>query len=138
MSEIILLADTNGQVNVIGSAYRVDRWFNAGEDFSISIHYHNLKGRIYLEATLADQPTEDDWFPLWLSASAPYLEFPKNMAKPTGSPGYYGDTGVDAFTFEGNFAWVRARLDRNYVFPVPVAHDDIAAFGVITKIVLKR
>ena len=71
------MADTNKQLNVTSDPLRVDNGINDGIH-TVSIHMINFTGRVYIQATLADDPTEDDWFDIWLHAEAPYAEYPYN------------------------------------------------------------
>jgi len=48
------------------------------------------------------------------------------------------ETSTTAHTFEGNFLYVRARLDREYIFPQPDDQFSIAALGTVKKIMLNH
>ena len=84
---------------------------------TIAVTFANFKGRIQIEATLDLNPTEADWFPIWLTNTAPYKEF--NTPK----------TGTEAFTFQGNFVLVRFRKEREYL-------NTTSPVGDITKVML--
>ena len=73
---------------------------------------NNLTGRVYIEASLATNPKESNWFALNLSGVQPYVQYPINPMQPTGG---FGDTGIDSYTFQGQFIWLRIRLDRSYL-----------------------
>lgn len=62
------------------------------------------EGRVYIEATMESQPT--GWFVIPVD-DEDYIEFP-NAADDI--------SGVQTFTipFDGNFTWLRSRLDRSY------------------------
>lgn len=140
---ITILTDTNGKWEVTGEKFRADGWFGSTDGLhTVSIHVRNLRGRVFVEASLANEPTEDDWFPIWLSQLEPYIEYPKNAAKPTGSItsdyGDAGDTTVSAFAFQANIAWIRTRLSRDYLGHPPSNEEDIARYGVIEKVLLSH
>jgi hypothetical protein len=125
-ASIYLLADTNGKLSVTGNAVRGDGFYGFPEGtHTVSISMQNFVGRVWIEAALASQPTDTDWFSINLTLDAPYLEFDN-------------ETSTRAYTFEGNFTFIRARLDRSYIFPVPETSDEIASFGVIRKILLNH
>jgi hypothetical protein len=54
---------------------------------------------------------------------------------PTGTT---GDTGVDAFTFQGNFLFLRAKIDKTYIVPYPSTPSEQALLGSIRKILLNH
>lgn len=126
-----LLNDTSGQLNVVGPAVKADGFYGFSDGLhTISVKLDNFTGRFFIEATLELHPTESDWFPVMLSSAHPYVEYPVNPHMPSGSR---GDTGVDAFVIEGNFVFVRARINRDYVVPVPITPDDLAELGSVTQ-----
>ena len=136
MSALVMMGDSEGEYNFTGDEIRADEWFGTtGGYFTVAIHIHNLRGRVYVEASLAEEPTENDWFSIWLTPTTSYVQYPRDLSDPTGST---GDTGVEAYNFEGNFTWLRTRLDRSYMTPEPESDEAIAAFGVVQKILLNR
>jgi len=135
-TSIIMLGDTNGQFEVTGNKIRGDGFYGLTEgNHTISIHLNNFTGRIWLEGTLADDPrnddcslqfdTDTDWFPIYLTTVLPYLEFEQ-------------ETSSNAYTFQGNFVWLRIRLDRSYIQPEPDNQSDLAQLGVIRKVLLNH
>lgn len=129
-----LLGNTSGELNVVGPAVKGDGFYGFSDGLhTISAKLDDFVGRLYIEATLELHPTEDDWFPIMLSSNNPYIEYPINPNMPTGT---HGDTGVDSFVIEGNFVFVRARIDKNYVVPTPITPEDIANLGSITQILM--
>jgi hypothetical protein len=125
-ASIYLLTDTYGKLSVTGPAVRADSFYGFPEGtHTVSFSMQNFIGRIWLEAALAAEPTDEDWFPISLTIDAPYLEFDN-------------ETSTKAYTFEGNFTFLRARLDRSYVYPIPETNDEIASFGVIRKALLNH
>ncbi len=125
-----LLGDTSGQLNMVGPAVKGDGFYGFSDGLhTISVKLDNFTGRFFIEATLSLHPTEDDWFPVMLTSMHPYVEYPINPNMPTST---HGDTGMDAFVIEGNFVFVRARINRDYVVPVPITPEDLALLGSIT------
>lgn len=125
-TSLILMGNTGGEVDVIGEPVRGDGWFGEKDGLhTISIQTANFSGRFWLEATLANTPTEDDWFPVYLTICAPQLDFES-------------DTGIHAYTFYGNFVFVRARVDRSQVVPEPVTVEQIQALGAINRVLMNH
>lgn len=129
-----LLIDTSGQLNVTGPAVKGDGFYGFSDGLhTISLKLDNFTGRFYIEATLELHPKEEDWFPIMLSGNNPYIQYPVNQQMPTGST---GDSGMDSFVVEGNFVFLRARINRDYVVPVPITPEDLALLGSITHALL--
>lgn len=110
-----LLNGDPAQLNQTGTAQRAAGYYSTAANggwHTVSADLVDFTGRIYIEATLVAVPTEADWFPVQLSGTLPYAQYPANPAAPTGG---HGDTVTDGWTFRGNFVWVRARVDRSYL-----------------------
>lgn len=70
---------------------------------STSWEFNAFKGRIKIQATLATDPTESDWFDVDLDNTGNgYVEFSTTT------------TGTKYYNFTGNFVWVRAVMLRTY------------------------
>lgn len=132
MYSIILLDTTSGQINVTGVKQRGAGYNNSiGNNHTISISLDNFVGRIYIEGSLAADPAGDDWFTVPLGKGTPYLQYPMDPSKPTS--GLLGDSGTLAYSFSGNFIWLRARVDRTYLNPPPT---DPSLVGAVLRIYL--
>lgn len=135
-ASIILLNDTGNELEVTGDKVPADGYYGSSDGLhTITIHLSNFTGRVYLEATLAADPKEEDWFYINLSGGKPYVQYPLSQLNPTG---IHGDTGVDAYTFVGNFVYLRARIDKTYIVPAPSSDSEKALLGSITKILLNH
>lgn len=133
-ASVILLPNTSDKSSMVGNPVQADGWYGFSEGLhTVSIHVANFTGRVGIQASLALEPTEDDWFDIWLKEGTPYLEFPLNHGHPTGN--LQGDTANLALTFKANVLWIRARMDRDYL-DVEEPYD--GSYGVINKIVLSR
>lgn len=133
---VTVLTDTGYNLNVTSEPARADGYFGYKDGLhSISWTLENFTGRIYLEASLASQPTDNDWFAISLDGCNPYREYPLKPLEPTGSS---GDTMVDAYTFQGNFLWVRVRIDRSYIVPQPVTDSEKEQLGSVAKVLLNH
>jgi len=132
MISTILLDSTTTQLNVTGPKHKGAGFSNTiGVLHTVSISVSNFIGRVYIEASLASNPTEIDWFPVKLNGRSDYIQFPLDPNKPTGLNN--GDTGVYAYSFSGNYIWIRARVSREYLIPYP---QDTEFVGAVQKILL--
>lgn len=133
---VVLLGDTFIEQNVTGDAVRADAWFGFKDGIhTVTFHLENFTGRIFIEASLESDPQESDWFAIFLNGSKPYIQYPLDSLNPTGID---GDTFVDAFTFQGNFLWLRARIDRTYFVPAPTTDAEKSLLGSVRKILLNH
>lgn len=131
-----VLGDTQVNLNLTGDKIRADGFFGYKDGLhTVTFHIEDFTGRIYLEATLESNPAETDWFALYLDGQNAYKQYPLIAVAPTGVT---GDTMVDAFTFQGNFLYIRARMDRSYVVPVPTTEVEISLLGSIKKVLLNH
>ena len=88
---------------------------------TMSFHFKNFKGRIFVQATLVAEPTEDDWFPIQLDTNTNYYEYNTQTSGTVGT------------TFQGNFVWIRAKVDRDYLGD---SEYDSAIHGLFDKAIL--
>ena len=132
MFSVILLESTTLQVNVSGNKQKGAGYSNTiGCNHTVSFATINLIGRVYIEGSLASEPSEADWFPIQLISNQDYVQFPTDPRAPTGASG--GDSSVVAYNFSGNYIWLRARLNRDYLVPYPM---DASFVGAIKYILL--
>lgn len=136
----IMMQNTTNKFEVIGDPVRADSYYGFTDGLhTISVHYHNFTGRFRIQGTLALEPEESDWFDIDLQAiecdGVSYVEYPRDPENPTTSDasGFVGDTGVDAFTFVGNFTFLRARMDRAYLGDINITETSL---GTIDKVLL--
>lgn len=134
---VMLLGSTQGTANLIGEKQRADGWYGHTDGLhTLAIYCQNFTGRVILEGSISMEPTEDDWFPISLTNTTTWMEFPRNPMQPTGD--FDGDTGVVGFTFRMNVVWLRVSVDRTYLPNQFEDIEDIVAVGVVRKIVLSR
>lgn len=80
----------------------------------------NFVGRIYvlatLENTIADADKNNGWFPIHIGGNdnSPWIEFPPVYAPGTGLYGVQ-TSGTFCEAFFGNFMYIRAGMDRDYL-----------------------
>lgn len=125
-NSIVLLPDSSGKISITGDKVKGDGFFGFSDgSHTVSFHVHLFTGRIWIEASLAADPTDDDWFPVWLTVGTPFVPFED-------------ETSTTSYLFEGNFVWVRARLDRDYIDPQPDTIEEIAALGSVKRILMNH
>lgn len=119
------------ELNYTGEQIRADAFYgNTDGLHTVSVKLDNFVGRLFIEGTLASEPTESDWFPFYLTSGTTYKQYPFNSSVPTG---VVGDSGTDGFTFRANVMYIRARVDRTHLNAN--AYDQ-TAHGRIDKILL--
>ena len=121
-----MMTNTSDQYTKTGDAIRADGWWgNTDGLHTVSVKVTNFKGCFRLEGTLSMAPTETDWFPIYLnplSSTIPEIQ-------------YDYETSIRAFTFVGNFVFLRAKLVREEVFP-PYEPSVVQTLGTIDKVLL--
>ena len=133
---VLVLGSTGIEQNVTSDKVRADGWFGQKDGLhSIAWYLEDFTGRILVEASLETDPLESDWFPIQLDGAKSYIEYPEIPTNPSGP---HGDTLVDAFTFQGNFLWLRVRIDRSYVVPVPTTDAEKGLLGSVGKVLLNH
>lgn len=138
---VIIMSNTQEVANLTGQPFKADGWYGHSEGLhTVVFNVTNFTGRLFIEASLALQPGDEDWFSVKLDQDQDYLSFPKNPMKPTGSWETGGDTGSFGVTFRINALWLRARLDRTYLDRSLYELDPNAlmSLGYVNKITLAR
>ena len=138
----LMLTNTGRSHNVVGTPIRADSYYgNTDGLHTVQVVYSDFTGKFGLQGTLATEPVDSDWFDInlnfraYTSSTDPKIQYPKNPLAPTSGIAGHGDTGTDAFSFVGNFVWLRAVLDRSYI-PEPVATNQTTQLGNIDKVLL--
>ena len=131
---VLMLTNTKKEIEVTGPKIKGDSFYGYSDGIhTVQVSYLNFTGAFGIQGTLAIDPQEEDWFWVELPGiedfnSVPYLTYPKDPLSPTGSDSiesnYIGDTGTEAFTFKGNFTFLRAVVTREYIDPAPVQPSD--------------
>ena len=117
MAQSILLLSTSTNNGVsgsyIGNPVRADGWYGRVDHiYTVAVYVSNLQGTVYLEASLANVPTEADWF-----AVVPVMTFPQPPSQTivdgcpviNDTPGP-GETARICTSFRANVTWIRARV----------------------------
>ena len=119
-SSIILLTNKN-ELSYTSKSVKGDGYYGFSDGLhTMSFHVVNFTGRIHLEATIVENPTDDDWFPIELDSVTPYYQFT-------------AETATKGISFEGNFVYLRCKVDRAYL---GASSYDPALHGAIDKVVV--
>lgn len=137
---VLMMTNTGTKWNVIGEPIQGNAYYGYTDGLmTVQVVYGNFVGGFGIQATLALKPEPEDWFWIKLNptgdVNSPFIAYPRDPLAPTGQNG--GDTGSEAFTFIGNFVFVRAVVSRDYIQPVtPNPQWDTWQFGEVDKALL--
>lgn len=121
MSTSTIMLTNQNELNYTSPAIKGDGFFGYADGLhTASFHVNNFTGRIWLQATLLDEPTEDDWFNIQLTVAKPYFEYDR-------------ESDCRGATFTGNFVYVRTIVDRSYLQSTEYNMSD---HGILDKAVL--
>lgn len=103
MANPIIIMTNKNELSYTSDSVKGDGYYGFADGLhTMSFHVSNFTGRIFVEATLMEQPTESDWFLISLENETDYLEFDNQ-------------TATVGTSFQGNFVYLRVRVDRDYV-----------------------
>lgn len=121
MSTSTIILTNRTEMSYTGDKARGDGFYGYSDGLhTVSFHVNNFTGRIWLQATLLEDPTDDDWFNIALATSTEYLQL--NASSTT-----------QGATFTGNFVYIRAVVDRSYLVD---QEYNPSTHGVLDKVVL--
>ena len=106
-------SSTGSTMNLTTNKVEGDSYYGYTDGLhTIAISYNAYKGRIKIQGTLALEPTDSDYFDIQVQGGLPasqggYKQFPVS--------GTDGFSGVEAYTIEGNFTYLRVKMDRSYL-----------------------
>jgi hypothetical protein len=87
-----------------GDKFRGDGYYGYNDGLhTLSVQVSNFIGRIYVQASIVENPTSTDWFDIDLTLTQPYLEYTTQTSETKG------------VTITGNFVWLRGVVDRSYM-----------------------
>ena len=141
----LVLADTGANWNALGEPIPAAGYYGRTSGLhTMSFTVRNFVGRIYvvatLENTVQDADANDGWFPIFIGGNdnSPWVEFPPVYAPGTG---LYGKqtTGTFCETFFGNFTYIRAGIDRDYLkdsSKFPITEGDKQSVGNVQTVLI--
>lgn len=123
-NSVQILASTGTQFNVTSDKVRGDSFYGFTDGLhTIAFYLSGFIGKIYLEGTLATEPAAVDWFVLNLDGAVAPLVYSA------------ATTSTVARTFEGNFIYLRVRIDRDHITP---ANNDSLQNGQLIQVLLNH
>jgi len=121
MASSTIILTNKPEMSYTGDKARGDGFYGYSDGLhTVSFHVNSFTGRIWLQATLLEMPTEADWFNIALTTSSEYLQID-------------ADSKTLGASFTGNFVYVRAMVDRTYLVDQSYA---VGLHGAVDKIVL--
>jgi len=129
---IQMLSATGTEMNKYSESVKGDSYYGYTDGLhTLQVSYNEYVGRFRIQATLSLDPTESDWFDIVPDASLSgttwnsigFIQF--NANDPA--------TGSDAYTFQGNFAFIRVYMDREHVGD-GATYD--SSYGQISRVIL--
>lgn len=116
---VTLLSQTGSlELDKTGEAVPGDSYYGFTDGIhTVAIYGQDLSGRVKIQGTLEQNPTEDDWFDI-LFSGLPFRD-------------YTNFTGVEGFTFVANLVYLRASLDRT-----ALGLSNLQTSGYVEKILL--
>ena len=121
MSNAVIVLTNQKELSYTSESVKGDGYYGYADGLqTMSFHVSNFTGKIYLEATLMETPTDSDWFIIELDQETSYLEFTNQ-------------TATVGTTFQGNFVYLRVRVDRDYL---AAGSYDAITHGILDKAVL--
>lgn len=133
-----ILSATGSTMNTYGTAVKADSYYGYTDGFhTIQITYSQYVGRLRIQASLALDPGTNDWFDLQQDIST-FGSITNNVAawNPSGYIQFNANDpgdGSQAYSFSGNFAWLRVYADRTYIGDGET-YD--SSYGQITQAIL--
>jgi hypothetical protein len=115
---------------------------------TIQIQTLNFQGRLFIEGSNIQQPSDSDWFPIQLIEGYDYITYPRFNLPGQQAPiyglaidwyslvGVNGESSTTGYSFYLNSLWLRARIQRSHFLPYQLNPAQIEPFGVIDSILL--
>ena len=133
---VTVLNATGTEMNKYSDNVKGDSYYGYTDGIhTMQVMYNDFVGRFHIQATLAVDPADADWFDVIVSADeglhagstawndAGYVQF--NADAPANKS--------EAYTFKGNYTWIRAYMDRTYIGD-GTTYD--TSYGQISNIIL--
>lgn len=129
-SSVVMLSSTQGHLDVVGDRVKADGWYGFTDGLhTVAIKAVNFKGRIYFEASIAQDPIAGDWFPIQVDG-LDFMEFPA-----IGATNFSGTVGKNII---GGFTWLRAKIDRSYLVGLPTDAATTNFCGYVDQILMNN
>jgi hypothetical protein len=94
----------NNELDQVGKPARADGYYGYADGMHLVAFYlRNFIGRLHIDATVADKPTEADWFPIGLGQNLTHFDVEESANR------------IESFNIVGNFVFIRARIERSHL-----------------------
>ena len=128
---VTIMSATGTDMNKYSETVKGDSYYGFTDGLhTIQVTYNQFVGRLRIQCTLSLTPTDTDWFdivPTTTSGSswnpAGYIQFNAN------NPADFSE----AYTFQGNFTFIRIYMDREHVGD-GATYDD--SYGQVSRVIL--
>lgn len=133
-----ILEATGSNMSSFGTAVKADSYYGYTDGFhTIQVTYADFVGRLRIQATLSLEPADADWFDIQQDISTFGSITDQTVAwNPAGFIQFNANDPADgsqAYSFTGNFAWVRVYMDRTHIGDGET-YD--SSYGQITQAIL--
>lgn len=128
-TSILMMPNSQTKWEVIGEPVRADGWYGMTDGLhTISATVVGFIGELIIEASIASEPQDGDWFNVECGCSG-------SMVFPI-EPHTLSTTDTVGFNVIGSFVWVRARLSRSKLGPEPVDESIKDGYGYVDRILI--
>ena len=126
MADSIEILGHQQELSYTGDKFKGDGYYGSGDGLhSVAWRLNDFLGRIWIEGTLALEPTSADWFAIPIGSGTDYKEYTAQTSETV------------VFNFTNNAVWVRARVDRSALDPAPSSYDQ-NTHGSVDSVLLNR
>ncbi len=127
----VIMDATGTDMNAFSTEAKADSYYGYTDGLhTLQVTYDQFVGRLRVQATLSLNPTATDWFDILPTSTA------GTAFNPAGFVQFNANDPADrseAYTFQGNFTFIRVYLDRSHVAD-GVTYDP--SYGQISRVVL--
>lgn len=124
-----IMASSGSEMNKYSEVAKGDSYYGYTDGLhTVQVIYNQFVGRVHVQGTLSLDPQASDWFDIIPEivtgnsfSNSGYIEFATATTK------------SEAYTFKGNFTFVRVYLDRTYLND-GVTYD--SSYGQISQVIL--
>jgi|SRR6056300_1741886 len=128
---VTIMGATGTEMNKYSDSVKGDSYYGYTDGLhTIQVTYNEFVGRLRIQATLSLDPVNEDWFDIIPEITsgkrfnpAGYIQWNANAPA----------TKSEAYTFTGNYTYIRVYLDREHVADGET-YDN--SYGQITRVIL--
>ena len=135
---ITMLSASGTDMNKYSTTVKGDAFYGYSDGYhTVQVTYNEFVGRFRIQATLSLEPGDNDWFDV-IADTSTYGSV-TNQAVAYNPLGYIQfnandpATGSQAYTFQGNFTYVRCYMDREHIGDGST-YD--SSYGQISRVIL--